>query len=253
MPAGAALVKVVPGDAEQESAGHGEGAEDGVRERHQRGVVGEDGPGVGHRGAAVDDFGADRVLHPGVGDEDEVGGEDRGQRGAPNGGEVDSLGQAAPAEDPQTEECRFDEEGEQRLHRQRGTEDVTDEAAVFAPCHAELEFLDDARRNAHDEVDEEQLSPELGHAQVFVLARAMPRRLHHGDHQPQAYGQGDHQEVINGGDAKLPSGDFKGIHGQPLNTHLLGRSESTLCFLRIVEVRSTHCRTFSRHTVNWSW
>ena len=56
--------------------------------------------------------------------------------------------QAVPAEDPQAEERRLEEEREQALDRERGAEDVADEPAVLAPVHAELELLDDAGHDA---------------------------------------------------------------------------------------------------------
>ena len=149
----------------------------------QGGVVGEDGPDVGHDGAAVDHFDADGVLHPAVGHDDEVGREDRADHGDPEAGEVDGGLELFPAEDPQAQEGRLDEERQQGFQGQRGAEDVTDEAAVLAPGHAELELLHDAGGDAHDEVDQEELAPELGHAQVFRLAGAVPERLHHGHHQ----------------------------------------------------------------------
>jgi hypothetical protein len=68
--------QVVPRDAEQEAAGHGKRSEERVRHGHQGSVVGEDGPGVGHDGPAVDHVHAHGVLHPTVGDDDEVGGEE---------------------------------------------------------------------------------------------------------------------------------------------------------------------------------
>ena len=141
----AAAPQVVPGDAEQEAAGDGQCAEEGVRDGDQGGVVGEDGPGVGHDRPAVDHFDADRVLHPAVGHDDEVGGEDGADHGDPEAGEVDAALELLPAEDPQAQEGGLDEERQQRLHGQRRAEDVADEAAVLAPGHAELELLHDAR------------------------------------------------------------------------------------------------------------
>ena len=127
---------------------------------------------------------------------------------------MESLGQAVPAEDPQAEECRLDEEGEQTLHGQRGPEYVTDEAGVLAPRHAELELLHDAGRDTHDEVDQVELAPELGHSEVLLVAGAHPERLHNHDGRAETQSERNEQEVVNGGDAELPTGDVDGIQGR---------------------------------------
>ena len=77
----------------------------------------------------------------------------------PDAGEVDTLGQPVPAEDPQSDERRLEEEGEQPLDRQRRAEDVADEPRILTPVHPELELQDDARHDADREVDQEELAP----------------------------------------------------------------------------------------------
>ena len=62
------------------------------------------------------------------------------------------------------EEGRLEEEGEERLDRERRAEDVADEARVLGPVHPELELLHDPGDDAHREVDEEELAPELREA-----------------------------------------------------------------------------------------
>ena len=79
------------------------------------------------------------------------------------------AGQPVPAEDPQAEEGRLEEEREQPLDRQRGAEDVADEARVVAPVHPELELLDDAGDHADGEVDQEELAEELRQPQPRSL------------------------------------------------------------------------------------
>ena len=91
---------------------------------------------------------ADRVLHEGVGGEDEVRRQQRADGGDPDGGQVELRGESIPAEDPQAEERRLEEEGEQAFDRERRPEDVADEAGVVAPVHAELELLHDAGDDA---------------------------------------------------------------------------------------------------------
>ena len=71
---------------------------------------------------------SDRVLHEGVGGEDEVRRQQRAGGRDPDGGEVQLRGEAVPPEDPQAEERRLEEEGEQTFDRERRAEDVADEA-----------------------------------------------------------------------------------------------------------------------------
>ena len=80
----------------------------------------------------------------------------------PDAGQVDPLGQAVPAEDPQPEERRLQEEGGQALHGQRGAEHVADEAGVGRPVHAELELLHQPGDHADGDVDQEQGAEEAG-------------------------------------------------------------------------------------------
>ena len=62
--------------------------------------------------------------------------------------------------------------------------------------------------NTHDEVNEVQLAPELGHAQPLLVAGAHPLGLHKRDDGAKAEREGNHDEVVNGSDSELPSGDF---------------------------------------------
>lgn len=104
-----AAPQVVPGDPEQEHPSHHERTKDGVGERCQCGVVGEHGPHVSHdRPAVLAELDAHGVLHPRVGDDDEVRRDPGSDHRAPQGREVHALAQPAPAEDPDTEEGKVD-------------------------------------------------------------------------------------------------------------------------------------------------
>ncbi len=155
---------------------------------------------------------ADRVLHPRVGGEDEVRGEVGAERDEPDRREVDLLGQLVPAEDPQAEERRLEEEGRQGLHRERRAEDVADEPRVLAPVHAELELLHDAGGHADGEVDQHQLAEELGQAEPALVARPVPGGLHDRDERREADRQRHEDEVVDRRDAELPSGQGKCVH-----------------------------------------
>ncbi len=178
-----------------------------MREGDQLGRIREHLPDRGEfrvPGVGVDPV-PDRMLHPRVGRQDEVGADDRAQRRQPDGGEVHVPGQPVPAEDPQAEEGGLQEERDQRFHGQRRAEDISDETRVVRPVHPELELLDDSRDDPHREVDEHQLAPETGQAQPFDVSGPIPRRLHHRDQQRQPNCQRDEQKMIDRGDRKLPA------------------------------------------------
>ena len=87
----------------------------------------------------------------------------------PDAGQVDALGEAVPAEDPQAQKGRLQEEGRQTLHGQRGAKDVAHEAGVRRPVHAELELLHDARHHSDGHVDQQQGAEEASQAAVLRL------------------------------------------------------------------------------------
>ena len=147
------------------------------------------------------------VLHPRVRREDPRRRQHGADGHAPDGRKVDTLGEAAPSEDPQSQERGFEEERKQGLDCQGCAEDVADEARVLGPVHAELELLDDAGGNAESEVNQKELAEESGCLQPVFLAGAVPRGLHDGDQQGQADRQRHEDEVVDGCDAELPPSD----------------------------------------------
>ena len=203
---GRAPDQVPQGHRGDQGPGHQEAARNRVRERDQLRRVRQHGHeagqflAVGGRVVVV----ADRVLHPGVGGQDEVGGQHRADRDDPDAGRVHAPGQPVPAEDPQAQERGLEEEGEQRLDGQRRAEDVAHEPRIGRPVHAELEFLHDAGDHAHGEVDQEQLPVELRQPQPPVVPGAQPRGLESGHQERQADRDRHEQEVVHGGDAELP-------------------------------------------------
>ncbi len=125
-----ALPQLVPGDAEQEAAGDREGAHDGVRERDDRGVVGQHGPDVVHDRPPVDQFDADRMLHPRVRDDDEVRGDDRRRSPRPRGSPRCSFfGRRSQPKIHRPRKVDSTKKASSALHGQRRAEDVADEAA----------------------------------------------------------------------------------------------------------------------------
>ena len=148
------------GDAGNECACRQECCRDDVRKRINRRVVGDQRGKVdefGTSGLGVV-FGAHRVLHEGVGNEDPVGREVHANRHAPDRGEVDAFRQAVPAEDPQAQECGLEEERGKRLDREWRAEHIAHEAGVLRPVHPELELLHDSGGHTQCEVDDQQLA-----------------------------------------------------------------------------------------------
>ena len=204
-----------PGD---EGRGGEEPTGDHVGEAPQEGGVGEQRPDVFQArspGFGVID-GADGMLHERVRRDDEEAGDVHRDRDQPDAGEVQEFRQPGPAEDPQSEEGGFEEERDQPLERQGRAEDVPDEPGVLAPVHAELEFLYEAGGHADREVDEEQFAEEPGQLQPVFLPGRHPHRLHDRHQWREAEGERNEDEVVNGGDPELPSGQIKSFHDSPV-------------------------------------
>ena len=125
---------------------------------------------------------------------------------------MDALRQLAPAEDPQAQEGRLEEECEQAFDRQRRAEDVAHESAVVAPVHAELELLNDARDHAHGEVDQEQFAVEARQPQVLLIGGSNPGRLEARHDERQRDRERHEEKVVDGRDCELPPRKVKGVH-----------------------------------------
>ncbi len=113
----------------------------------------------------------DRMLHPRVGGEDEQCRQHRAERHHPDARQVHPFGQPVPAEQPQPEEGRLQEERGQALHRQRAAEHVSDEPRVRRPVHPELELLHQSGDDPDRDIDEQQRSEEPRHPAVLRIAR----------------------------------------------------------------------------------
>jgi len=98
---------------------------------------------------------------------------------------VHALGKPVPAEQPQPEEGRLEEECRQALHRQRTSEDIAHEARVARPVHPELELLHDPGDDSDGNVDQQERPEEARHAAVLRVPVAMPRRLQDRDQERQ--------------------------------------------------------------------
>ena len=210
-------VEVPGGHGQHHRGARDERGHDDVGVAPQEDGVGEEGPDVVElrlMGAVVRRV-ADGVLHPRVGRNDE-GRREHGPGGdQPDAGQVGLLRNAVPAEDPDPEERRLQEEGGEAFHGQRPTEHVAHQPRVGGPVHAELELLNESRDHADRHVDQEQRSEEAGQPAIRVVAVAVPRRLEQGDQEGQADGDRHEEEVVDARAGELPAGEFE-AHGVSL-------------------------------------
>ena len=104
--------------------------------------------------------------------------------------------QPVPAEDPEPDERRLEQERGQPFDRQRRAEHVADELRVDRPVHPELELLHETGGDADREVDQHQRPEEARQAQPRLVARAVPERLHDRDERREPQRQRHEQEVV---------------------------------------------------------
>ena len=107
------------------------------------------------------------------------------------------AGQLVPAEQPQPQEGRLQEERGQPLHRQRRAEDVPDQPRVRPPVHPELELLHDPGHHADRHVDHQQNAEEPGQPQVIITPGPVPRRLQQRGQERQPDRDRDEEEMID--------------------------------------------------------
>jgi len=204
-------------DPGQQATGDHEGRGDLVRECDQEERIGEQRGEIGQLGAPVAVGGADRVLHEGVRGQDEDRRDGATQRDQVHAQVVQDARQPVPAEDPQTDERRLQEEGDQGFESQRRAEDIADEAGVLRPVHTELELLHDAGDHARREVDEEKLREKLGEAQPLIVSSAQPSGLQNRDHPAGPDGHWHEEEVVDSGDPELPTREYLCVHAANLH------------------------------------
>ena len=126
------------------------------------------------------------------------------ERDQPDGGQVHPPGQLVPAEQPQSEERGLKEERGQAFHGQRRAEDVTDQARVRRPVHAELELLDKSGHHADGHVDHQQRAEESGQPEIFRVLLAVISGMQQRGQEREPDGEGNEKKVVDRGKRELP-------------------------------------------------
>ena len=166
------------------------------------------------------EFGADRILHPAIGDQNPERRQIGAERHEESHQQMLNPGEAIPAEKKQSHESGLEDERHQTFDRERHAEHVADVMRVVRPVGPELEFERDAGGHAHHEVDAEQQAPEAGHVAIDLAPGHHVHRFHDDQHPRQAQGERHEQEVIHRGDGELQPRDvdeLKVDHGCSLS------------------------------------
>ena len=215
--------QVPAGHAEDEEAAGHQSGEDGMPPGEEHEALEEDLEDVrGLRPAGLGvDFVADRVLHPRVGREDEVGREPRAGPDEVDGREVHLRGEPVPAEEPQADEGRLEHERAETLDRQRRAEDVADVGRESRPVHPELELHHQAGGDPDREVDQEERPEEARQAEPLLVAGPVPERLHHRQKRCQPERQRDEDEMEERRQRELPARQLDNRVGERSQAKLL--------------------------------
>ena len=157
----------------------------------------EDGPGVHQQspeagdleGAVGQDLVGDGVLHPGVGDDDEVAGEPGAEEDHEGRSPVSPGGETLFGEEEEAKEAGLEEEGEDAFHGERLADDSAGDAGEGGPVGAELKLHGDAGDDADDEVDGEDLSPKAGCVLIEGIFGTYRHRFQDDDEQREAHSE----------------------------------------------------------------
>ncbi len=129
------------------------------------------------------------MLHPGVGDDDEVAGEPGAEEDHEGRSPVSPGREPLFSEEKEPEEGGFEEEGKDAFHGEGLADDAAGDAREMRPVGPELELHGNSGDDAHDEVDSEDLSPETRGVLIERIAGADGYRLQDDDEQRKAHGQ----------------------------------------------------------------
>src|SRR6476646_4026124 len=168
------------------------------------------------------------MLHPCVGDDDEVPGEPRAKKHQEGRPPVSFGAEAFFAIQEQSQERGFKKEREHALHHQRLADHAAGDAREMRPVGAELEFHGNPGDHAENEVDPKYFCPETGGLIVSFLVRAQCQGLQYHDQQGQPHGELRKEVMKRRGKSKMkPVNQQRAIHAYSL----VGHSRQSWMFL----------------------
>ena len=170
-------------------------------------------------GVGIED-GADRILHPAVGDQDPQRGQIGADRDQPGDRRWPSFGSRSQPKKNRPTKVDFEKECHQAFDRQRRAENVADIMRVIGPVGAELEFHGDAGGDPHGEIDAEQLAPESRHVAPDFPAGHDVDALHDGKQERQPERQRHEQEMVERRCGELQPRKDDGIKVEHVNVSL---------------------------------
>ncbi|VTR69980.1 conserved hypothetical protein [Desulfosarcina cetonica] len=201
------FLEQMPGaDAHDEEGAEQEGRRNGMNDFQKAERVGHHCQEIGQLGTAAANRIAHRLLHPAVGQKDPDRRNVAGRGHQPHDRGMGLFGDLVPAEDPDTDEGRFQEKGQRGLDGQQGPEDVAHIGRVTGPVGPELEFEGNPCHHAQGEVDEKKFAPEFGHAQIGLIPGFHVSGLHVGHQHGQSQGEGHKQKMEHGSGGELEPG-----------------------------------------------
>jgi hypothetical protein len=211
------LAQQVPGAGGGDAHRAGEeGGEQHVRPAYHLHRAEDDLHPVGGDDPAVDDFMAQRHLHPAVVGQNPERREHRSQRDHAAGEEIETRRHPLAPEQHDAEESGFEHEGGERLVAEQRALDRAGFRRQHAPVGAELEGHDDAGDHAHAERHREDLEPEVEDAPVQGIAGKQPRAFDGRQPRRQPDGEGRENDVEADDKRELDARQDYGVefHGQ---------------------------------------
>ena len=109
-----------------------------------------------------------------------------------------------PAKEKEPDEGRFQEECHKAFNGKRGAENVADIVRVVGAVCAKLEFHRDTGSNPQREIDAKKFAPEFCHVFVDFFSGYHVAGFHDDQHERKPERERHENEVIHGGQCKLP-------------------------------------------------
>jgi hypothetical protein len=152
-----------------------------------------------------------RVLHEGIGRDDEVTGQPAADPQRDGGQEVPALAEPPLAAHQHGEKAGLEEEREDALHRQRLADDSAGLRCEPRPVGAELELHRDAGHDSHRERQAEDPDPDARRVVPRRPAGSERHRLENDDEERQPHGELGEEVVEGERETELESMPEQGI------------------------------------------